>query len=209
MLPRMSTPSPADAPAPAPAPAERLAAAGSPLEAPPDAPRPARWADRLTLLLLFGALCTLTAVATPAVLRAAGVGAQAAPVLRAKKLPRPERAEPSPSREPAFLFDMDDEDDDRRSPHTWPPRRSTDRAGGDPLAAPAAPEDEGTVRMGLARRPLRLLGNPKPDGEVLGEVEAGSSVMIMKEAGDWALVVRTGQEGVVMGWARRSEIAVR
>jgi len=33
--------------------------------------------------------------------------------------------------------------------------------------------------------------------------------MLMKEQGEWALVLQNGADGVVMGWARRSEIAVR
>jgi hypothetical protein len=44
---------------------------------------------------------------------------------------------------------------------------------------------------------------------VLGEVKAGDMLMVVKEAGEWVLAVRSGGDGVLMGWTQRSEIAVR
>lgn len=195
---------PADPPAPAPLVGPSGVPGAPHVPDALDAPAPARWTDRLNVVLLLAAACVLVATATPPVLRAAGVGAQASPVLRAEKLPRPDAPEPRPAREPAFQFDFGD-DDDRPSPHGVAPQPRADRgADGDPLA-----DDADTIRMGLARRDFRLHGDPSQDAPVLGEVQAGSSLMVMKEAGDWVLVVRSSAEGILMGWARRSEIAVR
>jgi uncharacterized protein YgiM (DUF1202 family) len=76
--------------------------------------------------------------------------------------------------------------------------------------APQEPEKdrEGrarTTRMGLARSALTLHAEPGDDAYVIGEIKAGEQVVIIKEAGLWALVFQSGN----MGWTRKSEIAVR
>lgn len=107
-----------------------------------------------------------------------------------------------------------------RAPADYDPRRSIDEAP-DQEAAPRWPfesePDEGAVpgasqggssksiRLGLARRALKLHAEPDDNGTVLGEIKAGEQVVIIKEAGLWALVFQSGN----MGWTRKSEIAVR
>jgi hypothetical protein len=89
-------------------------------------------------------------------------------------------------------------------PHAVPPRPPSDRAPGDDPHAAADP-----IRMGIARRDLRLFGDPEAGATVLGEVKAGDMLMVVKEAGEWVLAIRSGGDGVLMGWTKRSEIAVR
>jgi uncharacterized protein YgiM (DUF1202 family) len=62
-----------------------------------------------------------------------------------------------------------------------------------------------TTRLGLARSALTLHAEPGDDAYVIGEIKAGEQVVIIKEAGLWALVFQSGN----MGWTRKSEIAVR
>jgi hypothetical protein len=77
----------------------------------------------------------------------------------------------------------------------------------EPDREPSAAEErrEGSIRLGLARKTLTLYAEPGGAGEALGKIEAGEQVVIIKEAGPWALVFQSGN----MGWTKKSEIAVR
>jgi hypothetical protein len=55
-----------------------------------------------------------------------------------------------------------------------------------------------------------LVERPGGDGgRTLGEIRPGELLMVVKEVGDFALVVHDGDDGMLMGWAKKSEIAVR
>ena len=202
MLAAMSPTPPAAPPAPAP-----LVAPGVPSQPPTspspveEASRPARWADRITALFLLAAATLLLGALTPPVLRVLGVGAPSSPVMRAERLPLPEReTEPRPRR--TFFEGGDEGDDEDDFPGVVPPHALPHRGG-------QVPSTGGPMLMALARHDLLLHADPDPGSATLGQVESGDTLMVMKESGDWALVIRTGAEGVLMGWARRSEIAVR
>ncbi len=77
------------------------------------------------------------------------------------------------------------------------------RAGQDDQGSSARPA------MGLVRRTIKLVTNPKDPSEVTGNLKAGELVMILKETDGWLLVASSSTEGVVMGWVKKSEIAVR
>jgi hypothetical protein len=152
--------------------------------APPEPP--ARWLDRATGLLLCVAVGIALGPATPALLRAVGA-------------PLPGLGERSegppialPHQPPELLADPDalfDPDHDL-----------------DPEEAQAQLPDG---RIGLARGPLTLHDKPAPTARPLGDVKAGELVMIMRESGDWVYVVHGGEDRMVSGWAKKSEIAVR
>ncbi|MCC6556103.1 MAG: SH3 domain-containing protein [Polyangiaceae bacterium] len=163
-------------------------------------PRGARWIDRVTGLLLLAAGASVALAAAPAALRALGVGAP--PRQSAARLPEIRYRAPASS--PRFTFDLEDDEEpeDRLDPHAGAPHGG---GGGD---APAH-GDTGKIRMGLARRDLAVLGEPDAAGVRLGEIKAGDVIMVVREAGEWTLVIQNGADGVTMGWVRSSEIAIR
>lgn len=63
------------------------------------------------------------------------------------------------------------------------------------------------ARLGLTRSRLTIREQPETRASALGEVKEGELVMIVKELGDWVLVVHP--EDVLMGWTRKSGIAIR
>jgi hypothetical protein len=167
-------------------------------------------------LLLFGAACAVIVGATPALLRTLLARGRSVSVsTEADHLmphPRSERAdEPSgATRTPHGTFRHDrkvlpDLPNDAEHPY-----KGDDPGVGDvdPKADElgAAEERKGSsVRLGLARKTLSLYAEPGGAGDVLGKIEAGEQVVIIKEAGPWALVFQSGK----MGWTKKSEIAVR
>jgi hypothetical protein len=193
--------------------------------------RPTRWVDRLSGLLLCVAAGGSLAAAAPALLRAAGIElaqAEAPPI-------EPRIAVPHPPAEilgnPGRFGEDDDGDEPRLTElermypdGMWPgrgQRRRVDRShplgidqGGDPGVAPPADDPwivpggtSGGQRFGLAQKLLTLHVEPSESADATGQVKAGKLVMILKEVGDWALILYKG-EGL-MGWAKKSEIAVR
>lgn len=58
---------------------------------------------------------------------------------------------------------------------------------------------------GKARKNAKLYGQPSEKSVEMGEVRAGESIFIMKEATDWVLVLRG--EGAMLGWMRRDNLA--
>lgn len=186
----------------------------APRPAPSAPPRPAprsRWTDTLTALLLCVAAGGVIVAAAPSVLRAAGLGAPARDDGELRNggrlsLPQPPVGVPA---HPIFSHgEDDDEDEPPRGPYATlppeglrPPPPEGDVRGGKASGKRATP--------GVARRPIRLFDKPGPGGTVVGEVRAGDLVMIGKEAGEWMLVAHDGDDGVVMGWTKKSEIAAR
>jgi hypothetical protein len=150
----------------------------------------ARRIDRLTTALLAASVGITFGAATPSFLVAAGVDL---PSVRAQ-LPG---AEPAPIDAPLAL------------PHR-PPEILGHPEGAeypfDPDGEEDAPEPHGQV--GLTRRPLVLHEQPAGRATVVGEVQAGEMVTVLRVAGDWALVYYNGGD-LVVGWAKKSEIAIR
>jgi hypothetical protein len=205
----MSDPAPKPPPSPATSPA--TAPAGPTRRRSP-------WLDRLTALVLLAATGAAVLAAAPALLQVAGLGPGPGLTAHGGRAATPRAgAEPS-SREHPFTFAVPDDDDD---PHLtelerlypdgmWPGQRPDRHA---PAAEPGTTIEESRPgpdrrRVGLVRHPITLRSDPGARGVVLGQVQAGEQVMIVKEVGEWVLVVHTGKT-VEMGWAKKSEIAVR
>ena len=72
-----------------------------------------------------------------------------------------------------------------------------------------SPLDGPHGQLGLTRGPLVLHEQPAGRAGVVGDVEAGELVTVLRVAGDWALVYYGGAGGLVVGWAKKSEIAIR
>ncbi|WP_156338439.1 hypothetical protein [Chondromyces crocatus] len=161
--------------------------------------RPPRWTDRVTFLLLFATAAVLFSAALPAVLRLSGIGPQVPPVMRAERLPlldRDTRRRPLPAPPRRSLF-APEEDQEELEPPSWGRPQDADRDTDSPLT------------MALARRRFRLFADPSSDATTVGTAEAGDQLMVMKSVGDWVMVLRSSAEGVVMGWTRRSDVAIR
>lgn len=142
-----------------------------------------RWVARLTTALLAASLGVLAGAATPAFLRAAGVKLRSEePPASAAPLALPHRPPELLSHEgPEGLFDPDDDE---------------------------APPSHG--QLGLAREKVALHEQPATVAPEVGDVEAGEMVTILRVVGEWALVYSGGDGGnLVVGWVRKSEIAVR
>jgi len=125
-----------------------------------------------------------------------------------------------PARTPPSFFSEDThEDDEDPMDDLMRPPSLPGLHGGDPLnpgsasssEPPAAEHGKGktAVRVGLARHGLKLRERPGEGTEITGAVRAGEVVMIMKDLGEWVLIMHSGDDDVSMGWTKRSEIAIR
>src|SRR5262249_50377460 len=140
-----------------------------------------RWLDRLTLAILVFSVSLTLGAAAPAFLAAVGA-------------PRSSAA-PEGSSRPLAL-----------------PHRPPEILSQPPSEGPGAPFDPGDPprgQLGLTRGPLTLREQPTLGSEVVGEVKAGELVTVPFITGEWALVYYTGPGGLLMGWAKKSEIAIR
>jgi hypothetical protein len=148
-------------------------------------PSKQRWMDRITTAILAASLGVTAGAATPALLRAAGVKTPGAPSGSAAPLALPHRPPEILGHEGA-LFDPDDDEAQLSEPHG---------------------------QIGLTRGPLVLHEHPSGAARVVGEVQAGELVTILRISGEWAQVYygagSAGGGSLVLGWARKSEIAVR
>lgn len=225
-----ATETPREAPVPTEPPADARGGVGEskPSEdgakapsAPKQRPR-FRLMDALTVLLLSLAVAGSLAAAGPALLRVAGVGSPPNLVgsIGAGRL-APAEHPPVPR---TFFAPPDEDEDEPRVTELermypdgmWPGRngrdpkpsaRGRDPSGGD--AHGKIPALGKTTRLGLTQKPLTLFDSPGENGDVLGAVKAGELVMIVREVGDWALVVYEGADDVLMGWLKKSGIAIR
>jgi len=173
-------------PAPDPGPAEPQAP--SPAAAPPV--RRSRWLDRLSATLLVAAAAVAAIAAAPALLRAAGAPL---PDTRAPEQTPPldlRHAPPEILANPDQLFDPD---------HDLDP---DDLPGSAPFAA-------GRGKLGRVLGILTLRDRPADAGKLVGEAKAGELVMVVREVGDWAFVWAQIDDTMVVGWAKKSGIAVR
>ncbi|AUX40147.1 hypothetical protein SOCE26_015440 [Sorangium cellulosum] len=172
-------------------------AAGAAPAAQAAAPR-ARRLDRLTGLLLLAAAAVALFPAAPVLLRALGLDGAPAPMQSAGRFARLlAPRSPDPPR-PRF--------DERGDAEPLPSPRAEDPALDEEAEAPGA---AGRFQLGIAERGITLLDEPRAGGSRVGAIAAGELVMIMREAGGWALVAQNDGDSIVMGWARRSEIAIR
>lgn len=191
---------------------------GAPLPSRASAPQAAaRWMNTLSGLLLVGASAAVMFAAAPAILRAS--------LARTHEPTRLARGASTPPRHPSvrvtphaprFLFDDDadppaaPDDLEHLSPNALPrqPSLGMDEPEERPRSGSGSDSDSAPrreLRLGLARRTLKLHEEAAEGATVLGEIEAGTQVVILKEEGPWALVVHSGN----MGWTRKSEIAIR
>jgi uncharacterized protein YgiM (DUF1202 family) len=155
----------------------------------------ARWVDRLTTGLMVASVAVVVGVATPALLRAAGVelpiaspaaGVSGSPL--ALPHPPPEiRALQAEGAEGAL--DADDDDPDPAS---------------EPQLPRAAHGREGTTKGTLV-----LHEQPTGASDVVGTLGAGEQVAVLRVVGDWALVYYGGAGALVVGWTKKSGLSVR
>jgi hypothetical protein len=172
----------------------------------------ARWLNFVTTTVLSAVALVVVAAASPSLLRA-GMSAADEP----QGFPPPVRGHhptlvPRDHAPHAFRRDDDaaPEDDDRDRP---PPRAISPN---DPRAKPPRfpgqdRDDEDEMGLGLKSgitgKPLLL--RDRRTGTVLHEVKPGQSVSILREDGEWVLVVHRTTDDMVSGWARRSELLLR
>jgi hypothetical protein len=137
--------------------------------------------DMLSAFLLAGAVAVVAITAAPALFRAAGVSPPEPTAPFASGRSNVDR----PRTGVPHPFIADDDDD---------------------VIDDAAPS---SARIGLARAPLVLLSRGSETARVVGHVSEGEPVMIVREAGDWVLVVYGGADDIVTGWTRKSGVAIR
>lgn len=174
-------------------------------------PRPGRWIDTLTTLLLVAAACFVAVSAMPALLRAAGLAPFGPSGVFRSPFGGP-AAEPHPIG--AGLADEDDDDDHGSEPLLGPrfdPFRDGPRASARPSdsAEPDEGAPRGRMKPAVVRRKATLRLSASEDADPTGEVNVGDSVFVVREQGEWVLVLQTGADGVLMGWTKRSQLAIR
>jgi hypothetical protein len=175
----------------------------------PTKPPSTRWIDALSAVFLAAACALVLFAASPSLLRAA-TGADLF-----ERAPADELQEPQHRRLLLHGSDPDEgegqelaPDDD---PHMYFPRSpdSLDEPPGRQRSRePAQPDEDtegdlplGSLRIGAVRERVVLLD--APEGSTRAELDAGETVVIVKEAGDWVLVHGKSSK---MGWARKRDI---
>jgi hypothetical protein len=202
------SPDPAPRPAPPNPKVDHHGSASRP--APPalsgsDAPRPLRWMDPLTTLFVLGAITIVAVTASPHVLRAAGmgpppsVGFGSGARLGARPLPTAfSHPEYAPHERPVLQ-------DAQPAPRVIAP----------PIDEGGLDFDSDRFGFGTVRRATELHAKAEANAETTGLLKAGSLVMIVQESGEWAFVLYNGaangapKAGMVVGWIKKSEIAIR
>ncbi len=82
----------------------------------------------------------------------------------------------------------------------WPGQH---RAEPRSLAGPAT-----NARIGHALAPLGVRERPDAAASMAGSVPAGGKLIVIREAGAWALVAAQGPDGGMHGWVPRAAITV-
>jgi hypothetical protein len=165
----------------------------APEPAPDPSARPSRWLDRLTTALLAAGVSVAVAAAVPELLMAAGVELGGSPWAAEPGRDTPPIA--MPHRPPEILAHPDE----------------PEILGGSLFDPDRDPDGDEAPRgqVGLTRVALTLHQEPESSADVVGEIKAGQPVTIPLIVGDWALVYHGGAGGLVRGWAKKSEIAIR
>ena len=181
---------------------------------PPAAPAAgtARWLNLVTTTVLGAVALVVVAAAMPSLLRA-GMSAADEP----GDFPPPVRGRhPTlvPRDHPPRAFGLDDDpaDDEPDRPPPRAVRPNDPRAAAPRLPGQDREDDDGPgfglgLRSGVTRKPLLL--RDRRTGSVVHEVKAGQSVSVLREEGEWVLLVQQNAGDVVTGWARRDELLLR
>jgi hypothetical protein len=182
----------------------------TPAALPPHPPRPARWLDRLSVALVCVGVLGAAAAAAPSILRATGVDVPAVATVSAPSAaPSATAAAPRPTNyavdeNPRFVPEGDEPritELERLYPDgMWPGQGSRERRE---LAAPST-----KARKGHAGAPLTVREKPDAASPLTGHVPAGETLLVIRELGDWTLVVHQGADGTTIGWAPRGLVAV-
>jgi hypothetical protein len=177
--------------------------------------RPRSWMNTAAVALLGVAGVAVLLSATPSLLRAAGLGAPAKDFGLGDSDPR-RLSTPPPGRP---IVEPSPEDDDEEPIVTqlerdypdgmWPGRRSPEEHAREKELFGARPRGGATLKLGRALGPLKLFDSPLAGAAIVALVAAGTTVQIVREAGDWAMVEARGSGGALNGWVQKSEISVR
>lgn len=174
--------------------------------------RTARWIDAVTTVLVASTLIVLAVAVSPSLLRAGESAAE-----EPRDFPAPVRiAHPRSvhnSHPNAFPFSDDDGPQDVDEP---PGARAGARSRNSPLAAPpgvpgASDDDSDDNDLGLKSGILvkRLQLRDRATSAVVSVVEPGQAVSILRDDGQWVLLVLHRPGDLVTGWALRSELSLR
>jgi hypothetical protein len=157
-----------------------------------EAPAPSRRraSDLLALALVATSVVVVTVAAAPSVARELGLTSAS---ISRRELPR------------------------RAGDEIGSPRRHDGRGLGVPdLVAPpddlVEDDDEvgpGDARLAVAVRDLVVREIADERAASLGEVPRGELLIVIREAGAWAMVAHLGGEGSTTGWVRRGDLAIR
>ncbi len=166
-----------------------------------------------TAMMLATSMILVGIAAGPSLLRGVIYSTEAesnpAPPVR---IVRP-RVTPHDHPPPSFGRLPDSETEESDSPPDARPRRGSlndPRVLPPGFPTPESDDDSGLglgLKGGATRRPLLL--RDRRSGEVLQEVRVGEEVSILREDGDWILVVHKNKDGLVTGWAKKSELLLR
>ena len=110
------------------------------------------------------------------------------------------------SESPLDFYHQDEEDDDEPGPRAKEPLRGAPRITENDDSDDDR-KDKVELVPGTVRKDAKLYGQPSERSAEIGEVHAGESIFVMKEATDWVLVLRG--EGAMLGWMRRDNLKAR
>lgn len=173
----------------------------------------ARWINIVTTLALAAALLIVAFAAAPSLVRAAlrspEDSGEFAPPVRSRNITLVPRDHPG-----AHRVELDPNDDDQEDTLPVPPLRPP-RGAGLGHGAPHPPGDDveepGGLGLGLkggvTLRPLPL--RDRRTGSVIETVRAGAEVSILRDDGEWLLIVQRSDGDLVTGWAKKSELLLR
>lgn len=168
----------------------------------------------MTWFVLAATAFVVFVTAAPALFRALGLG----PLLMPGSSNAPSEG-PAPAYHPMPTdkrpnVDVDEGDEGDEPVEPVGPRRRKAALPDELLDPPASntPSDDAPkapMRPAIVRRKTTLHLAASADTQPTGEVEAGASVFVLRENGDWALVLQSGDDGVVMGWAEKARLTIR
>lgn len=101
------------------------------------------------------------------------------------------------------------------SPHDGAPLAPGGRghAGLPDLVAPPSDggdeNDPGDARLAVAVRDVVVREQADEGSSPVGKVPRGELLIVIREAGAWAMVAHLGGEGATTGWVRRGDLAIR
>ncbi len=168
----------------------------------PEPKRPSRWIDLTSFALVAVALGITTAAALPSLIQTLSRGATASAPLPSASAVNPFTQEPEARPRGGFVFAPDDDSSD-----ALPLQKPRARAH-DTVPRAMGTGGKNAVKLGLVRKDVPIYDAPG-DGEVLGKLRAGDTVMLVKELDDWLLVVSSSGTESAMGWVARGGISVR